>query len=72
MPVPEGHLRSAEVMHIGIQRSLSDLRVQRTLLSAERSSRQQMTSSVDERCSNERTLEADGASPDPRGFHGTL
>ena len=71
MPVPEeGHLRSAEVMHIGIQRALSDLRVQRTLLSAERSSRQQMTSSVDERCSNERTLEAEVHLPIPEDFTG--
>ena len=38
MPGPEGgHLRSAEVTQIGTQRSLSDLHVQRTLLSAERS-----------------------------------
>ena len=38
MPGPEGgHFRSAEVTQIGIQRLLSDLQVERTLLSAERS-----------------------------------
>ena len=47
-----------------IQRTLSGLQVRRTLISAERSSRQQKASSVDGGFSKESTLEADGAPPE--------
>ena len=46
-----------------IQRALSSLQVQRFVIFAERSSRQQIASSVDGELSNERTIEAEGTLP---------
>ena len=51
-----------------IQRALSGLQVQRTLISAERSSRQQKASSVNGVFSKQSTLEADGAPPEIRSL----
>ena len=52
--------------YIHMQRALSGLQVQRTLISTESSSRsrQQISSSVYGGLSNERTFEADGAPPE--------
>ena len=65
IPDPEGgYLRWAEVTHTYIQMSLSGLQVQRTLISAERSSRRQKVFSIDRGFSKDSTPWADGAPPE--------